>query len=266
MAVFNFLSLHMLIHTHTHTQDEDPFSSPENEPVHIGSAHLFLQSLTYKVSQCTSTHVHTHARMWQNTAATNLLSAIYSHTYRMLCIHYFTYICNMCISQYVCMFAYAHTIVIHIYVCIMYPSTHIHTLCVTLELSEYLCISACAEKVAHSCTFKCKSGHPVVLTFCVCMFGCTVCVSLCLQIEVQERLPLTNFKGTEVGQLTVEALPCLQDGSLLEDNEVFVEDPTELIGKPLHFLLNIKDATGLPSRFSKVCMYIYSTERYKGQC
>ena len=82
-------------------------------------------------------------------------------------------------------------------------------------------------------------------------------MSLCLQIEVQERLPLTNFKGSEVGQLTVEALPCLQDGSLLVDNEVFVEDPTELIGKPLHFLLKIKDATGLPSRFSKVRMYVH---------
>lgn len=79
-----------------------------------------------------------------------------------------------------------------------------------------------------------------------------VCVCPCVQIEVQERLPLTNFKGAEVGQLTVEALPCLQDGSLPEDSEVFLEDPTELIGKPLHFMLKINQATGLPSRFNKV--------------
>ena len=75
---------------------------------------------------------------------------------------------------------------------------------------------------------------------------------LCTQIEIQERLPLTNFKGSEVGQLTVEALPCLQDGSIPEDNEVFLEDPTQLIGQPLHFTLSIKQATGLPTRFNKV--------------
>ena len=87
-----------------------------------------------------------------------------------------------------------------------------------------------------------------------------VCVCPCVQIEVQERLPLTNFKGAEVGQLTVEAMPCLQDGSLPEDSEVFLEDPTELIGRPLHFMLKINQATGLPSRFNKVCTVHPSVE------
>ena len=133
----------------------------------------------------------------------------------------------------------------------------------TVRISVYLC--DVLRKLLIPALFKCKVDIQLY-SHLVCACLDLRCVSLCLQIEVQERLPLTNFKGTEVGQLTVEALPCLQDGSLLEDNEVFVEDPTVLIGKPLHFLLNIKDATGLPSRFSKVCMYIYSTIWYKGQC
>lgn len=60
----------------------------------------------------------------------------------------------------------------------------------------------------------------------------------------------------------MEALPCLEDGSLPEDGEVFLEDPTELIGKTLHFILKINEATGLPTRFSKVLhilMYIQSS-------
>ena len=61
----------------------------------------------------------------------------------------------------------------------------------------------------------------------------------------------------------MEALPCLEDGSLPEDGEVFLEDPTELIGKTLHFILKINEATGLPSRFSKV-LYILMYIQYFG--
>ena len=127
-------------HTHTHTQDEDPFSSPENEPVHIGSAHLFLQSLTYKVSQCTSTRVRTHVCGRTQQRQTCSLLYIHTHTICYAYIILLTYVTCVSHSMY-CMFAYAHTHYSHTYVCIMYPSTHIHTLCVTLELSEYLCIS-----------------------------------------------------------------------------------------------------------------------------
>ena len=95
------------------------------------------------------------------------------------------------------------------------------------------------------------------MSLCVCMYVCILYVHvfvsfLCIQIIIREHLPIINFKGSEVGQLTVEALPCLPHGALPEGNEMFLEDPTQLIGQPLHFMLRINQVTGLPKQFSKV--------------
>ena len=92
---------HTHTHTHTHTQDEDPFSSPENEPVHIGSAHLFLQSLTYKVSQCTSTRVRTHVCGRTQQRQTCSLLYIHTHTICYAYIILLTYVTCVSHSMYV---------------------------------------------------------------------------------------------------------------------------------------------------------------------
>eukprot|EP01137_Pigoraptor_chileana_P032730 Opistho-2@22590 len=82
--------------------------------------------------------------------------------------------------------------------------------------------------------------------------------SLCYGIETDETVAITDYKGTDQGQLKVEIVPCKADGSVIgEDDENFVEDPEELIGKPLAFKLRIPYARGLPQKFSKglCCKY-----------
>ncbi|XP_065896564.1 kinesin-like protein KIF28P isoform X2 [Dysidea avara] len=76
--------------------------------------------------------------------------------------------------------------------------------------------------------------------------------SLCYMIEFEEKLAITDYKGNEVGHLEVEVLPCNPDGTMIsDDDDPFVEDPSELVGKSINFLIRIKEAVGLPSKFSK---------------
>lgn len=51
--------------------------------------------------------------------------------------------------------------------------------------------------------------------------------------------------GTRRGTLEVSAVPCDRAGTPLKESDA-VDDPAELVGKPLHFLVKIKRATGLP--------------------
>lgn len=77
--------------------------------------------------------------------------------------------------------------------------------------------------------------------------------SLCYMIEFEEKLAITDYKGNEVGHLEVAVFPCNADGTMMgdEDDDPFVEDPSELVGASMNFLLKIKEAVGLPSKFSK---------------
>lgn len=94
-----------------------------------------------------------------------------------------------------------------------------------------------------------------------------------MQIELDEQLAITDYKGNEQGHLSIELLPCKPDGSALaEDEDLFVEEPNELVrssclevqnitmyypllcqlGTHVNFLLKIVHARGIPSRFTKV--------------
>lgn len=42
-------------------------------------------------------------------------------------------------------------------------------------------------------------------------------------------------QGNEEGHLYVNITPCTQQGKPLADEDSFVEDPSELLGKPFHF-------------------------------
>ena len=51
-----------------------------------------------------------------------------------------------------------------------------------------------------------------------------------LQIELEEQLAITDYKGNEQGHLSIEVLPCKPNGSMLsEDEDLFVEEPVELV-------------------------------------
>ena len=50
-----------------------------------------------------------------------------------------------------------------------------------------------------------------------------------LQIEMEDTLDITDYKGQKQGSLSVELQPCLPNGSLpSEDEDPFVENPKEL--------------------------------------
>jgi hypothetical protein len=51
--------------------------------------------------------------------------------------------------------------------------------------------------------------------------------------------------GERRGTLEVSAVPCTKDGAPLGESAA-VDDPRDALGKPLHFLVRIKRATGLP--------------------
>ena len=55
------------------------------------------------------------------------------------------------------------------------------------------------------------------------------CHSPMLQIEMEDTLDITDYKGQKQGSLSVELQPCLPNGSLpSEDEDPFVENPKEL--------------------------------------
>lgn len=60
----------------------------------------------------------------------------------------------------------------------------------------------------------------------------------------------------------IELVPCNKSGKEYAEDEVFVEDTSELVGKELYFKLKLENAMGLPSRFTVsfriARSYIYS--------
>lgn len=74
--------------------------------------------------------------------------------------------------------------------------------------------------------------------------------SLGYLIETQEKLPITDFKGNDEGYLQVEINPCNAKGGEIDDND-FVEDPKELVGKSLNFKILIPHARGLNAKYDK---------------
>jgi len=54
-----------------------------------------------------------------------------------------------------------------------------------------------------------------------------------------------------VGQLNIELVPCSAKGREFTDSDdVWIEGPDELVGKDFHFVVRIKNALGLPERYS----------------
>ncbi|CAH1773103.1 unnamed protein product [Owenia fusiformis] len=77
--------------------------------------------------------------------------------------------------------------------------------------------------------------------------------SLSYQIEMDEQLEITDFKGTEVGLLNFEIRPCDKKGKeYTEADDIFVDDPKALVGRDVYFNVKITKALGLPKKFTDV--------------
>ena len=58
--------------------------------------------------------------------------------------------------------------------------------------------------------------------------------SLSFALDFDDKLTITDYNGLEEGHLIVRILPCDRFGKPLDDDS-FVDDPSELLGKPYSF-------------------------------
>ncbi|RWS30831.1 kinesin-like protein KIF28P [Leptotrombidium deliense] len=80
---------------------------------------------------------------------------------------------------------------------------------------------------------------------------------LAFMVELKEQLELLDYKGKDVGIINIEIVPCSHNGrEFAELDDIFVDSPSELIGKDMHFVIKINNCRGLPSRFTDIfCTY-----------
>lgn len=82
--------------------------------------------------------------------------------------------------------------------------------------------------------------------------------SLAYQMDYTDTLLIIDNRGIEVGSLAVSVQPCDVHGQRLRDS--FVEDSKDLLGKPFHFIINVKhmqihDMQWLHGLYLKYCVY-----------
>lgn len=58
--------------------------------------------------------------------------------------------------------------------------------------------------------------------------------NLAYGLDYYDKMTVSDYKGSEEGEITVHVTPCSQAGRYKEE-EFFVEEPSELIGKPYNF-------------------------------
>ncbi|XP_046842712.1 kinesin-like protein KIF28P [Xenia sp. Carnegie-2017] len=82
--------------------------------------------------------------------------------------------------------------------------------------------------------------------------------SLAYALDFDDKLSVTDYKGGEQASMYVNVTPCNQNGKSL-DEDYFVDDSKELLGKPYHYKVTIRTAEVRNSRFSKGLYVKYKT-------
>ncbi|KAH7638537.1 kinesin-like protein kif28p [Dermatophagoides farinae] len=76
---------------------------------------------------------------------------------------------------------------------------------------------------------------------------------LAYMIEIKEHLSVNDFTGQEIGVINVEIIPCDENGQeYVEQDDVYVDTPQELLGKSLNFIIKIIGCRGLPNKFTEI--------------
>ncbi|CAL1537456.1 unnamed protein product [Lymnaea stagnalis] len=84
--------------------------------------------------------------------------------------------------------------------------------------------------------------------------------SIAYLIEMDESMIIMDLKGKEIGHLLIELIPCDDKWQTLKE-DVYVDDPNELRGKPLYFKFKIKGGRGIPANFETTsCSYKFYIE------
>ncbi|XP_060594339.1 kinesin-like protein KIF28P [Ruditapes philippinarum] len=85
--------------------------------------------------------------------------------------------------------------------------------------------------------------------------------SMAYNIDLEENLVISDYKGNDQGHLDVAVVPCTKDFTPVPEDD-FVEDPKELKGKPVYCKIVIKSARGLPSNIDKsFCRYKFYLDK-----
>jgi len=83
--------------------------------------------------------------------------------------------------------------------------------------------------------------------------------SLAFALDFDDKLAVTDYKGSEEASLVVNVTPCTQTGKALDEDN-FVENPSELLDKPYHFKVTLRNGEVHKSRFSKGIYVKYKTQ------
>src|SRR6218665_2007285 len=76
---------------------------------------------------------------------------------------------------------------------------------------------------------------------------------LAYKIEVKEQLAILNYSGQEIGIMNIEAMPANHEGlEYSEQDDIFVDSPHEMFGKPLILSIKIVGCRGLPPKFTDI--------------
>ncbi|KAL9968317.1 hypothetical protein ACROYT_G026678 [Oculina patagonica] len=81
--------------------------------------------------------------------------------------------------------------------------------------------------------------------------------SLGYVLDMREQLSITDYKGREIGYLNVEVVPLNDKGKeITEEDDIFIDNPKQLEGKKLDFVVRVQSAKGIPKRYTDVyCKY-----------
>lgn len=74
--------------------------------------------------------------------------------------------------------------------------------------------------------------------------------SLSFALDFDDKLSITDYKGEEVATVVIHVCPCYANEKALNE-EFFVDDPSELLGRDYHFKVTIRNAIVHDARFNK---------------
>ncbi|XP_062517829.1 kinesin-like protein KIF28P isoform X2 [Corticium candelabrum] len=88
--------------------------------------------------------------------------------------------------------------------------------------------------------------------------------SLTYMIELEEYLVINDYKANEQGHMEVKVVPCTNEGhEATDDDDLFVDDPEDLVDQKMTFAVKIPCIRGLPSKFSTnvYCKYKFYLDK-----
>ena len=73
------------------------------------------------------------------------------------------------------------------------------------------------------------------------------------------KIPIIATNNQVYGQLTINVIPCEEDGNESLDEDQISDNPEDMIGQSINFKVNITNITNLPEDFCKniFCEYEY---------